>query len=101
MNETDYKAVEPELDDENEISRSGLNQEEFLDGSYQQIVEDVNNGGDNIADHFEVRPSEVSNQTSSGSNITIRFDDLKEGFKQVQDCIEPCSGSLTVVLPKK
>lgn len=101
VNETDYKAVEPEVDDEKEIRCSELNQEEFIDGSYQQIVEDVNKGGDNIADHFEVRPSGVSSQTSPGSNITIRFDDLKEGFKHVQDCIEPCTGSLTVVLSKK
>lgn len=100
-NETDYKALEPEVDDEKEISCSDLNQKEFIDGSYQQIVEDVNKGGDNIADHFEVRPSGVSSHTSPGSNITIRFDDLKEGFKHVQDCIEPCSGSLTVVLSKK
>jgi len=84
INELGYKEVETELDDENEISSSGLNQKEFIDGSYQQIVEDVNKGGDNTADNFKVRPSGVSNQTSSGSNITIRFD-LNKGFKQVQD----------------
>jgi len=99
--EPDYKELEAELDDENETRSSGLNQKEVNNESYQQIVEDVNKGGDNIADHFEVRLAGVSNQTSSGSDITIRFDDLKKGFKQVQDCIEPCSGSLTVVLSKK
>jgi len=95
------KESEPKSVGENEVSSNVVNLKRIIDGNYRQIVEEVNKGGYNIADHYEMRSSGGSSQTSAGSNTNIRSDDLKKGSKQVLDCIGHRPVFLTVYFSKK